>query len=201
MSRLSETARSWWKEDVILNAVCVVMAAGFIALAVANFSWAGNFLTTDSLFITAVCLLMAGIMLISPVMWMRSRGLLKNPFAGGAEAVVDNTPVHFEGTNRLFMSVWGWLLGLTLIEVFLAYIELRLDLMLTILIGLSIIKAALIVAYFMHLRFERLSLVLTLVPMLIICICLLFVFFPDSMRASRLRYRPADVPAPAAPNE
>jgi cytochrome c oxidase subunit 4 len=61
--------------------------------------------------------------------------------------------------------------------------------MLTILVGLSIIKAALIVAYFMHLRFERLSLVLTLVPMLVICICLLFVFFPDSFRSKNNRYR------------
>jgi cytochrome c oxidase subunit IV len=61
--------------------------------------------------------------------------------------------------------------------------------MLTILIGLSIIKAALIVAYFMHLRFERLSLVLTLVPMLIVCICLLLVFFPDSFRSKKFRYQ------------
>ena len=61
--------------------------------------------------------------------------------------------------------------------------------MLTILLGLSIIKAALIVAYFMHLRFERLSLVLTLVPILVVCICLLMVFFPDSFRSKNNRYR------------
>jgi cytochrome c oxidase subunit 4 len=64
-----------------------------------------------------------------------------------------------------------------------------LHLMLTILLGLSIIKAALIIAYFMHLKFERLSLILTLVPMLVICICLLFVFFPDSFRSVGLRYK------------
>jgi cytochrome c oxidase subunit IV len=74
--------------------------------------------------------------------------------------------------------------------------------MLTILIGLSIVKAALIVAYFMHLRFERLSLVLTLVPMLVVCICLLLVFFPDSFRSSNLRYRfPSDKPVAAEPEE
>src|SRR2546428_9850070 len=38
---------------------------------------------------------------------------------------------------------------------------------LTSLLGLSIIKAALIIAYFMHLKFERLSLFLTLFPMLV----------------------------------
>jgi cytochrome c oxidase subunit 4 len=96
---------------------------------------------------------------------------------------------HFAGSNKLFISVWGWLLLLTGIEVFLGYIHIPIHLMLTILIGLSIIKAALIVAYFMHLRFERLSLVLTLVPMLVVCICLLMVFFPDSFRSSNLRYQ------------
>ena len=95
---------------------------------------------------------------------------------------------HFAGSNKLFISVWVWLLVLTGLEVFLGYVHIRFELMLTILIGLSVIKAALIVAYFMHLRFERLSLVLTLVPMLIVCICLLLVFFPDSFRNRSQRY-------------
>ena len=51
----------------------------------------------------------------------------------------------------------------------------------------NLIKAALIVAYFMHLRFERLNLILTIVPALVICICLLLVFFPDSFRSKELR--------------
>src|SRR6476661_10941184 len=108
---------------------------------------------------------------------------------------------HFAGTNKLFISIWGWLVALTLVEIFLAYKPMPIHIMLVILLGLSIIKAALIVAYFMHLRFERLSLILTLVPMLIVCIMLLFVFFPDSFRSSGLRYKfkeePPVAPAPA----
>ena len=108
--------------------------------------------------------------------------------AGGEE--------HFAGSNKLFISVWVWLLVLTGFEVFLGYIHLPVVYMLTILMGASIIKAALIVAYFMHLRFERLNLVLTIVPALVICICLLLVFFPDSFRAKNLRYEtPAQPPA------
>jgi cytochrome c oxidase subunit 4 len=114
-----------------------------------------------------------------------------------------HTEEHFAGTNKLFISIWGWLLGLTLIEIFLAYRPMPIHFMLTILMGLSIIKAALIVAYFMHLKFERLSLILTIVPMLVICICLLMVFFPDSFRSSGLRYqfkeKPAVAPAPEEP--
>ena len=106
---------------------------------------------------------------------------------------------HFAGSNKLFISVWVWLLVLTGVEVFLGYIHLPIQFMLVILMGLSIIKAALIVAYFMHLKFERLSLILTIVPMLVICICLLFVFFPDSFRSSGLRYKFKETPPePAA---
>lgn len=101
----------------------------------------------------------------------------------------------FAGSNKLFISVWIWLLVLTAIEVFLGYIHLPVHFMLTILMGLSIIKAVLIVAYFMHMRFERLSLVLTIVPMLVVCICLLFVVFPDSFRSSGLRYQFKEAPA------
>jgi len=104
---------------------------------------------------------------------------------------------HFAGSNKLFVSIWGWLILLTLIEIFLAYRPMPIHFMLTILLGLSIIKAALIVAYFMHMKFERLSLILTIVPMLVICICLLFVFFPDSFRSAGLRYQFKEQPPPA----
>src|SRR5215207_8350211 len=107
---------------------------------------------------------------------------------------------HFAGSNKLFISIWVWLVILTLIEILLAYKPMSIVLMLTVLLGLSIIKAALIVAYFMHLKFERMSLILTIVPMLIVCIILLFAFFPDSFRSAGLRYQfkeqPQVAPAP-----
>ena len=83
--------------------------------------------------------------------------------------------------------VWGALLALTAVEVFLAYIQLNLTLMLIIVMGLSIIKAALIMAYFMHLKFERLSFVLTIVPALVVLLCLFAIFFPDSFRLHEMR--------------
>src|SRR5213593_3527616 len=101
------------------------------------------------------------------------------------------TQEHFAGSNKLFISIWGWLLLLTGFEVFLGYIRLPVIYMLVILMGASIVKAALIVAYFMHLRFERLNLILTIVPALVIAICLLLVFFPDSFRSKELRYQGA----------
>jgi caa(3)-type oxidase subunit IV len=92
-------------------------------------------------------------------------------------------------TAKAFMVVWIALLVLTGIEVFLAYIHTPLLIMLTALIGLSVIKALLIIGYFMHMKFERMSLVLTLFPMLVFCILMLFVFMPDAQRAFDLRPR------------
>jgi len=50
---------------------------------------------------------------------------------------------HAEGTTRVFLIVWFWLLALTGVEVFLGYEQLELKLMLVLLMGLSVIKAAL----------------------------------------------------------
>ena len=89
---------------------------------------------------------------------------------------------HFAGSNKLFISIWVWLVVLTLIEIFLAYKTFSVAIMLTILLGLSIIKAALIMAYFMHLKFENLNLILTLIPALVLVILLMNSFFPDALR-------------------
>ena len=94
---------------------------------------------------------------------------------------------HIGGTTVTFSTVWIALLVLTGIEVFLAYEQLPTMIMLTILLGLSIIKAALIIAYFMHLKFERLSLFLTLFPMLIFCIVLMLIFLGDASRIPEMR--------------
>src|SRR6185369_1282358 len=96
---------------------------------------------------------------------------------------------HIVGTTtRSFMYVWVALLVMTAVEVLLAYEQVPTLIMLTSLLGLSVIKAALIIAYFMHLKFEKLSLFLTLFPMLVLCIILmLIIFMPDSLRSLNMR--------------
>ena len=59
--------------------------------------------------------------------------------------------------------------------------------MLVVLMTISIIKASLIISYFMHLRYERKSLVFTLMPALVFVIAMLFVLFPDSIRLLEMR--------------
>ena len=212
------------KQLKLLNIICLVAAFGFLAAIVATAVTSGDILTTDTLFIMTVCLVMAVMFGASPLLHLKSEGKLPIPgmkklaSAGAAnqlaaastvdevsssaaehsEHVEAHEEVHFAGSNKLFFSIWLWLVGLTLIEIILAYKTMPIHIMLTILLGLSIIKAALIVAYFMHLKFERLSLIVTLVPMLVVCICLLMVFFPDSFRSSGLRYKFQESP-PVAP--
>lgn len=195
----SENIREVFKKsDLLLMGVCVVLAGGFLVLAGLNAVEAGNFLTIDSLFFTAVCMLLALTFVAVPALTMHQRGV--RPFYVGDEVppARAHEHVHFEGGTKMFLNVLLGLLVLTFIEVFLAYIHVPLSIMLTLLIGLSLIKAAMIVAYFMHLRFERLSLVLTLVPILAVCICLLFIVFPDSFRAGSLRTTKTDATPPAA---
>jgi len=91
--------------------------------------------------------------------------------------------------KRIFLYVWGYLLALTVAEVFLAYQQLNLKTMLMILMALSIVKASLIISYFMHLRYERQSLILTLMPALLFVLGMMFAVFPDSLRLLELGAR------------
>ena len=90
---------------------------------------------------------------------------------------------HVPATAGLFVMVWIGLVAITGIEVFLAYIHIAPGIMLTALVGLSIIKAGMIMAYFMHLKYEKFVLVLWLVPAFMFCVLMICIFFfPDSLR-------------------
>ena len=91
------------------------------------------------------------------------------------------------GSNRLFLVVWIGLVVITLGEVYIAYLEFPAVTMLLMLIGLSVLKAGLIVAYFMHLRFEKFGLFLTIIPATIFCVGMMTVIFPDSVRLLNIR--------------
>jgi cytochrome c oxidase subunit IV len=84
---------------------------------------------------------------------------------------------HQAGSTKLFVTVWVVLAVVTAIEVWLGYMQLQPTLMLSVLVVLSLFKAALIVAYFMHLKYERFSMTLTLIPATIFCIMMMVIFF------------------------
>ena len=90
-----------------------------------------------------------------------------------------------EQDNRaLMVKVWVGLLALTIVEVVLAYVQLSQGLTLTLLMGFSIVKAWMIVAYFMHLKYDRPSLGWMLMPAFIACVMVLVAYLlPDAFRA------------------
>jgi len=90
---------------------------------------------------------------------------------------------HQAGSTGLFVTVWVVLAAVTGIEVLLGYMQLVPVTMLTILVLLSVFKAGLIIGYFMHMKFERFSLFLALIPPTLFCIMMICIFFfPDSLR-------------------
>jgi cytochrome c oxidase subunit 4 len=79
--------------------------------------------------------------------------------------------------------VWGALLVMTAIEVYLTYQSMRPVKMLTILLGLSFIKAALIIGYFMHLKYEVSRMKWLTMTSVVLCLILMTIFFfPDAKR-------------------
>ena len=95
---------------------------------------------------------------------------------------------HAGASVGLNIAIWIGLVAITGLEVFLAYEELQPSVMLTVLVVLSLVKAAMIMAFFMHLKYEKFSLVLLLVPAMIFCICMMFIFFfPEAFRLLQLR--------------
>jgi cytochrome c oxidase subunit 4 len=90
-------------------------------------------------------------------------------------------------SKSLFFYVWGALLLMTAIEVYLTYKNMQPVKMLTILMALSLIKAALIIGYFMHLKYEVSRMKWLTMCSVVACLILMTIFFfPDARRIIEL---------------
>ena|SRR6267378_4792866 len=90
-------------------------------------------------------------------------------------------------TMKLYLVVWVALILIVGLEVFLTYERLAAGTLLACLLGLALIEAALGVMYFMHLRYERPALFLSLIPYLLFALVLMDHFWPDALRLMRQR--------------
>lgn len=93
---------------------------------------------------------------------------------------------HRHHGKAQFFWVWGALLVMTGFEVFLAYQNMEPVRMLSILMGLSILKAGLIIAYFMHMKFEISRMKWITMSSLVFCLAMMLVFLPDAFRLLNL---------------
>jgi len=78
-----------------------------------------------------------------------------------------------------YMTVFWWLLALTIAEVAVAYMSLPKLIMVILLVGMAFTKAALVALFFMHLKFERSTLTWIALTPLILCIFLSLMLMPD----------------------
>ena len=78
-----------------------------------------------------------------------------------------------------YISVFWWLLALTILEIAVIYMPMARMIIVILLIGLALSKASLVGLYFMHLKFERLTLGLIALTPLFLCIFLILMISPD----------------------
>ena len=75
------------KELGLLNILCILVALGFLAVIVVSAILSGDFFTTDNLFIITVCLVMALMFIVNPLLYLRSEGKLPLPFVKRSAAL------------------------------------------------------------------------------------------------------------------
>lgn len=92
-----------------------------------------------------------------------------------------------ESGYRIYWSTWAFLLILTLVMLVTGYVSLPKGFLVLFLIFAMLTKASLIGAHFMHLRFEKLSLVLTVAVGILATATILFLLISfDGIRILRL---------------
>lgn len=80
MGMATTESRSMKSELKLLNLICVIIALGFLAMIVLNALFSPQLLTTDNLFVTMVCLVMALMFGVNPLLHLHSEGKLPIPF-------------------------------------------------------------------------------------------------------------------------
>src|ERR1700678_400592 len=92
------------------------------------------------------------------------------------------------GSIGKYVGSWIGLVCIAGIEVFLTYRGLSTHELLLVLFVLAIIEAGIALAYFMHLKYERSSLVWTLIPFVIFVLLMMNQIWPDAYRVDSLRF-------------
>jgi cytochrome c oxidase subunit IV len=99
-----------------------------------------------------------------------------------------------KGTKaKRFVWVWLAVIIVNLIELFVASKAFQTKVLFAILVSLALIAAGLVMFFFMHLKYERRGLILSLVPILLFILFMTIEMFPDSSRLNQMhpQYQPA----------
>lgn len=98
---------------------------------------------------------------------------------------------------QVYLVVWGLLFVLSAMSYFVDYFHVEPTILRRFLItAFALVKAAMIVAYFMHMRFERMSIVLAILLPPLLLLGMIAIFLPEGSYVSGLRELFFAKPAP-----
>ena len=82
---------------------------------------------------------------------------------------------------RTYLMTWAWLLVLTAIALGIGYAPINEGLKAMLLVGTTLLKIFVIAAVFMHLRYERVNLILITITPLILAVVMFAFTFPETL--------------------
>lgn len=98
------------KELGLLNFICLLVALGFLVLAIVSVISSGDFLTIDNLFIITVSLVMALMFVVSPLLYLKSEGKLPLPFVKRSSSLASADgpePMRLKSTTPPLLDAKG----------------------------------------------------------------------------------------------
>ena len=78
-----------------------------------------------------------------------------------------------------YLKIFYILLALTIVEVAIVYLHLPKILLVSLLVVLAVWKAALVAMHFMHLKFEKTTLMMIALSPFVLCVFLILMLLPD----------------------
>jgi cytochrome c oxidase subunit 4 len=82
---------------------------------------------------------------------------------------------------KVYYITWGWLLVMTLLALGVGAVDMPEGIKATLLVGITLAKVVLIGAIFMHLRFEKMNLVLITFCPIVLALIMFFFITPDTV--------------------
>jgi len=93
-------------------------------------------------------------------------------------------------TTRTYLVVWVAMLAIVAVEIAVTYAHPSPGRQLAALLSLAVIEAAIALAYFMHLRYERAVLFWSLIPGVVFALLMLDQIWPDALRLITMHHGP-----------
>ena len=96
------------KELGLLNFLCILVALGFLVVIIVSAILSGDFFTIDNLFIITVCLVMALMFVVNPLLYLKSENKLPIPFLKkSASTSVPGSPGQIRATSPPLLDAKG----------------------------------------------------------------------------------------------